>query len=108
MFPIHRLVFCTQTFEENQIQDSRGHAHAHHFGRHTLPTFRGRAILLIVTPLTTTPHPLFPLSLQLPSQNPFTAFHVSALLVNNNFPLSFGFHIGSVIGLRIVFPKYVL
>ena len=48
-------------------------------------TFNGTAILLIVThlslsvPLITTPHPLLPLSLEPPSQNPFTAFHFSVL-----------------------------
>ena len=51
-----------------------------------MPTFRGVAILPIVihlslsTPLITTPHPLLPVSLKLPSQQPFTACHVWELL----------------------------
>ena len=32
---IHRLIFCTQTFVQNQIQNCREPAHTHHFCRHS-------------------------------------------------------------------------
>ena len=62
-------------------------------------TFEGTAILVTVThlplsiPWITTPHPLLPLSLKLPSHEPFTAFHVSELIhLSRTMFLSFSVH----------------
>ena len=61
----------TQALVEDQVKDSREHAHTDNFG---CPTFEGTALRPIVThlslfsPLITTPHPLLPLSFKLPSQ----------------------------------------
>ena len=74
------------------------------------PTFKGTAILLIVTHLSlsalfiTTPHQLLLLSLELPSQKPFTAFRDSELIqLSTTKFLSFGTNVGQRISFLIVF-----
>ena len=66
---IHRLT-NTQAFAEDQIKVTREHARTRTSAAIVVPMFRGIAILPIVThlslstPLTTTPHPLLPLSFE--------------------------------------------
>ena len=80
--------FHTSTFAEDKVQTSAVMAvHMH----------KSTAIPLIVihlflsAPLITTPQPLLPSRLELPSQKPRTAFQffLVILTVHNNFPLSF-------------------
>ena len=58
----------------------------------------------------TTPHSLFTIVLATAIPKSFDCLPCVSITfpVKNNFPLSFGSHIGPVIGLLIVFPKDVL
>ena len=109
---MHRLIdfFDTQAFTEDQIKDSREHAHTSNLGCHSRANFQRIALLLMVThfslstPLITIPHPLLPVFLKLPSQNPFTAFRVSELSrLSRNFSLSLCADVGQVVSFLIVF-----
>ena len=76
-------VFDTQAFTEDQIKDTCEYAHTCNLGRHSRTHFQrdcnftDRYLFSLSTTLIATPHPLLPSSLKLPSQNHFTAFHVS-------------------------------
>ena len=73
----------TQTFVEHEIEHTHTHTPITSVGM-AVPTPRATAALLIVThvslsaPSITTPQTFLPLFLELPSQKPFTAFHLSA------------------------------
>ena len=81
-----------------------------------VPTFRCTAMLLMVTHVFSVNsfdhHSASTLPMLLARAIPksFDCLpHVSITFrVNNNFPLSFGSHVGPVIGLLLVFPKDVL
>ena len=107
--------FSAETFVQNKIQDAGKNTDTHHFCCHSRTNPKGTAILLIVihlsssTPLLTTPQPLLPLTLELLSQKPCTAFHLSVLLpLSTIIFLSLCTQIRPVIGFLIVFPKNVL
>ena len=82
--PVYSLidVLYTQTFAEDQIGDTREHAHSKNFCCHGSTHFQRTAILLIVTicclstPLIAIPQQFLPSSLKLPSQKPRIALHV--------------------------------
>ena len=78
--------------------------HRHPRQAMAVPIPKGTAILLIVIRLSLNPQQLLPLFLELPSQTPFTAFHLSFLLpLSTIFFLSLGTQVGQVISFKIVF-----
>ena len=76
-------VLNTQAFAEDQIEDTREHAHTSNLGCHCRTHFQknsnftNRCPSFPVGPLITMPHPLLPWSLKLPNQKPRIAFHVA-------------------------------
>ena len=71
----------TQPLVQHDIEDFRVNTHTIDSAAMAVPTLRCTATSLIMTHvslsahLITTPHPLLPLFLKLPSHKPFTAFH---------------------------------
>ena len=102
--------FHTQTFVYDEIEDARKNTDTHHFGGHGRTSAVGHRNvadrdLSLSTPLITAPQSLLPLFLELPSQKPFTAFHLSVLVSLSSIFLSQGTHVGHVIACQIIFPE---
>ena len=72
-------VLNTQAFAEDQIKDALERAHTGNLGRHSRAQFQRDCNFTDRHSSFPSPHPPLPLSLKLPSQNPFTVFHVLEL-----------------------------
>ena len=79
-------IFNAETSVQDKIQDAGKNTDTHHSAATAEPTPKGTAILLMMihlslsTLLMTTPQPLLPLTLELPSQKPRTALCLSIFL----------------------------
>ena len=93
--------FNTQIFVLDEIEDARENTDTHHFEGHGRTSTQGTANfaerdpLASINTLITTPQPLPPLTLKLPSQKPRTALRLSVLVPSSAiFSLSLGTHVG--------------